>query len=796
MPIDIDQLKFLVKSAGQVPDKATQAMAAAAQTAKPAGGIPLPKEIKEESPAEGALSAEQQQREQEKLEQQRRKELESKENEIRGLKHELELERVEREKMTNQHALDERVRQEEAKLKAERDKLEQDRFQLVQEKARQDNMFKAEEMRHQATLDKATYKQEAEIAKAQAKSISDIAKQQAQTLIANNDKARKASDKYYADASARLNKEHPSISPALQSQLDGAIASLGRFSKVHKKQVAIPKPGTPPDLTKFAMIKWAADENPTGAPASNTPTTGQTQMSNAGATTSTRAADGGPSGLYDYDTYKAHMDASYKAKAKSRRDRKIRQDMISRGAIEGGSAYDAQRAAAYYSNQLAMAKDDNDAARQKYYQDLLDRTNSMARTNLDYSQRLGRKSDIASYKSYTHRHTNVNDWSSHKDRYTTESQYDRDANAYNDARAAHKHQAAGGGTWYQKAWDATFGGTWQGAYNAVSDMNANMDNANYFGANRFWNTTFDDNAMADAYYNSINNHNFSDSFAKDVGMIGLNTIAMPALDAWTIASLASIPVTGPGGAASAAGSMALKTALKGGAKAAIGAGFRTGARQVASTAANQGVGAAAKLMGRNTLNYAAAHPWMTAGWGAYGGATTYNAATHTYENPHTANIDPSVDSIDMVKFSSANLPMPGEAPMRVKSANLFTAQTANNYYDGFNLNNEAYYKPVFSGLGKTLSGLVSNLTGGLINPYKAIAKYDIYRSPSPASSRDLMTRVVNEADSKGNSNIHKVVANAAEAKHSPKHWGNTNGTIQHPSVSGRIFNNQLAQTLA
>ena len=796
MPIDIDQLKFLVKSAGQVPDKATQAMTAAAQTAKPAGGIPLPKEIKEESPAEGALSAEQQQREQEKLEQQRRKELESKENEIRGLKHELELERVEREKMTNQHALDEKVRQEEAKLKAERDKLEQDRFQLVQEKARQDNMFKAEEMRHQATLDKATYKQEAEIAKAQAKSMSDIAKQQAQTLIANNDKARKASDKYYADASARLNKEHPSISPALQSQLDGAIASLGRFSKVHKKQMALPKPGTPPDLTKLAMIKWAADDNPTGVLARNAPTTGATQTSNAGATTSARAADGGPSGLYDYDAYKAHMDESYKARAAERMNRKMRQDMISRGAIEGGNAYDAQRAAAYYSNQLAMAKDDNDTARQKYYEKLLNRTKAMASTNLGYSRRLGRKSDIASYKSYTHRHTNVNDWSSHKKRYTAESQYDRDANAYSDARAAHKHQAAGGGTWYQKAWDATLGGTYQGAFNAVSDMNANMDNANYFGANRFWNTTFDDNSMADAYYNSINNHNFSDSFGKDVGMIGLNTVLMPALDAWTIASLASIPVTGPAGAASAAGSTALKTALKGGAKAAMGAGFRTGAKNVMSTAANQGVGAAAKLMGRNTLNYAAAHPWMTAGWGAYGGTTAYNAATHTYENPYTSNIDPSVDSIDMVKFSSANLPMPGEAPMRVKRANLFTAQTANNYYDGFNLNNESYYKPVFSGLGKTLSGLVSNLTGGLINPYKAITKYDIYRAPAPASSRDLMTRVVNEADSQGNSNIHKVVANAAEAKHSPKRWGNTNGTLQHPSVSGRIFNNQLAQTLA
>ena len=784
MPIDIDQLKFLVKSAGQVPDKATQAMAAAAQTAKPAGGIPLPKELKEESPAQGVLSAEQQQREQEKLEQQRRKELESKENEIRGLKHELELERVEREKMTNQHALDEKVRQEEAKLKAERDKLEQDRFQLVQEKARQDNMFKAEEMRHQATLDKATYKQEAEIAKAQAKSMSDIAKQQAQTLIANNDKARKASDKYYADASARLNKEHPSISPALQSQLDGAIASLGRFSKVHKKQVAIPKPGTPPDLTKLAMIKWAADENPTGAPASNTPTTGSTQTApTPSASTGSGSAPSAPfkRGGFTQEEHLANI-AADRRKRLERMDREnMTRELMSRGAYETGSAYDAQRAAAYYSNQYARAKAENDQMGMKQYKALMDKATNLAQKNLNYSaeDKLNRKSDIASYKSYTDKRLTFNGLSSHKAYSTTESQYDRDANAYNDAQAAYKHQLNGGAKWYHKLYDYTVGGIVDGAVNSVSDALASSRNAGYFGANRFWNTTFDDPNMSAAYRNSINNHNYSDSVSKDWALAAANVGA------------AALTVTG---AAGLAGGLARGT-LVNGARAAMGNIASNGVRGAAKNALNAG-----------WQSFKAA-PIRTAVGGTLNGAgrtmAAYDAVTlpgrvMSSEIPQSSYLAANPNNLPTVKFASVAIPVPGEKPSIVKQANvnLLTAQTSNDYYDSLGLSNESYYKPMYSPLGKTISGLISNFTGGLINPYKAVSKYDIYRAPvSPTSSRALMNRVVNEADNRGNSNIHKVVANAAEEKHSPKHWGNTNGTLRHSSVSGRIFNNQLSQAM-
>ena len=786
MPIDIDQLKFLVKSAGQVPDKATQAMAAAAQTAKPAGGIPLPKELKEESPAESALSAEQQQREQEKLEQQRRQELESKENEIRGLKHELELEKVEREKMTNRYELDLRTRQEEAKLRAEKEKLEKERLQIVQEKARQDNMFKAEEMRHQATLDKATYKQEAEIAKAQAKSTADLAKQQAQSLIATNDKARKASDKYYADASARLTKEHPSISPALQNQLDGAIASLGRFSKVHKKQIALPKPGTPPDLTKLAMIKWAADENPTGQ---NTVTTGSTQTSSPTTTVpnTTSTSNGAPGSAasqhsgrasapkFDFDAHIRDVQAQADKRMQERSRENADRERVAHGVIEGEGAYDAMRGAAYFSNQLARAKENNDQKAIAYYTNQLNQAKSLAGSNLRASERAGNKVDVALYKSYTDQRTTLNDSGSYKDWITTESQFDRDANAYADAAAQKKHLDNGGASWYNTLWDYTLGGAINGVTNSVNDMRANMRNADYFGANRFWNTTFDDPTMRAAYNHSIQNHNYSDSFAGDIGKIALNG-GLAALD---IASIAAIPFTG---GASAAGLAALKAGAKGVATAAARQGLRAGAKQAVG-----GVGRGMARAGTGIANYAKAHPWRTSGLAAGSGLLTYAVASAPkdyYASPFTAEYDPS-----MIKLSSVALPIPGDTPRMVKGANVFTAQTANKYYDAHNINNAAYYNPTYSSLGKTVSGLISSFTGGLINPYKTINPHDIYLKPRvPYSGTELMNKVVTEADQSGNSNIHKVVANATKEKHSvDEEARNTNGTLRHISSSGSFI---------
>lgn len=759
MPIDIDQLKLLVKVASAVPqDKGSQAMAAAAQAAKPAGGIPLPKTIEEESPAEGVLSAEQQQREQEKLEQQRRKEIEAKENEIRGLQHELDLERVERQKMTNRHELDMQMRQEEAKLKAEKDRLEKERFQLVQEKARQDNMFKAEEMRHQATLDKATFKQEAEIAKAQAKSTADMAKQQAQMLIATNEKARQASDKYYAEASSKLNQSHPAISPALQSQLDGAIASLDRFRKVHNKQLALPKPGTPPDLTKLATIKWAEDAVKSAA---------------------------APSAEYMDDP-----------------------DMSSRNVYEGGSAYDAIRAAAYFNNQAAIHKHDGSEQNYNYYTNLANRAKAIAQKNYQSSKDKG---DRALYDSYMDSKSTINGLASHKDYRTTESQFDRDSNAFADEQALQDYKKKGGPAWYHHLYDYTLGALYDGLHNSITDAAANSRNAERFGADRWGDTTFEDPSTRDAYYKSINEQGYGDSAWGDLGNVTLNTVGT---------ALAAIPA---GGMASAGGRAAARAALSGATRAAIKRTANNAARAVPGII-RKPVTLAAKPVAA-ALNSRPGR-WLAdpKGWkaelGLAGGLTAYGAMSPYDPERQHINYDmltpgwapyalqhqfsPGWFARDiyeqepMYKAGSVAVPMPGDKPVMVKKANdSLVTQTANDYYDSTNFNS-AYYRNPYSRNSRFLGDLINTFTGGLIKTYPYIGKHEMYLNPQlPLHGPGLMRSVIADAGHTGSSNVHKVIANAAAAKHAYKPIENTNATTYRPStVSGRTFAAQLSNALS
>jgi hypothetical protein len=841
MPIDIDQLKLLVKFATAVPqDKGSQAMAAAAQAAKPAGGIPLPKTIEEESPAEGALSAEQQQREQEKLEQQRRKELEAKENEIRGLQHELDLERVERQKMTNRHELDMQVRQEEARLKAEKDKLEKERFQLVQEKARQDNLFKAEEMKHQATLDKATYKQEAEIAKAQAKSTADLAKQQAQSLIATNDKARKASDKYYADASARLTKEHPSISPALQSQLDGAIASLNRFRKVHNKQTAIPKPGTPPDFTKLAMVKWAE---------------------------------------YDIDHLQAILGGAYDDTESDYPSEPMDED-TARGVVEGGSAYDAIRAAAYYTNLAAQYSHSGDTDNANYYTDMAAQAKRIAKYNYDNSTDKG---DRALYEGYLDTKSTINGFASHKDYHTEESQFDRDAGAFKDELARKKYEAEGGPSWYNYLYDWTLGAIYSDAYNGITDAAAGYRNAERYGANRFWNTTFDNPELADEYYRSIAEQGYSDSATMDylgaaAGVAGGALSVLPAAGA--VGNIGKLGLRGglkalmTGGKAgvAAAGRHAAGKGVGG----AVGNGVNAAARgagnaskgvNAATTAGNAAAkvdnaadaaratnkatgaadeatnaarGAAAQdvqaAMG-NAANAGGPSKWdrtkdffkwksfnpnkglRSASWRFikntaktplhpavyYPGATGLSIyhSNQPYEVSEDAPkadqgmleddyIAPSV----MNKSGSVLLPIPGAVPAMFKRSNM-VAQLANDYYDGRSIQNAQMYKDPYSPAGRLLAGAIKGITGGYINPYQQVSRFDMYLNPRyPVSGANLMQRVVHDTGQTASSNIHTVIGNAAKAKHGNTGIQPTNAATYRPqTTSGRSFATQLSEAL-
>lgn len=699
-------------------------MAAAAQVAKPAGGIPLPKTVEEESPAEGALSEEKAQMEQEKLEQQRRKELEAKENEIRGLQHELDLERVEREKMHSQNELDKRVKQEEDRLKAEHDKLERDRLQLVQEKARQDNLAKAEEMKHQSVLDKATYKQEAEIAKMQAKATADLAKQQAQSLIATNDKARAASDKYYADANAKLSQGHPAISPALQNQLDGAVASLNRFRKVHGKQRAIPKPGTPPTFAKMAMVKWA-DENTRRVP------TGAGQTANLDADRK----------------YQEHLNNSYNAYKKEQAGRAMSQDLLSRGVYHGSTGYDSARAAAYYQNQVDLAKKQGDITNQRYYEGLVNKAKSMVHSNLAASSAKGDKTDQALVNSYYDTRLRWNGWNTHKDFFTRESQYDRDASMYRDAEAEAAFNRDGK-AWYKGTADWLLTPV-AGIVNGVSDAAASMRNASRFGANRFWNTTFEDEAMRAAYYRSLNDMNYSDSVTWDV----ITPLGHTAAVLGDIAAIAALPFTG----GTSGAWFAAKEALKQGGKQALKGAAKYGVR-----------------MGMPVLD--------------------------RIVDP-TAPLQPGGE-FAMYKYGSV-IPMPGDKPVilekKAGTGSAFTAQTMNDAYDAHNLNNDSYYAQTYSPLYKMLGGLVSSFTGGLIQPYKSISQSDIYRSPkAPISGTAIMHKALDGLEEKhGNSGFHRAVAQAGAKKHMPGLPVNYNGLMSRlQTVSGRTAANQLAEVLS
>lgn len=484
-------------------------MLAAAQAAKPAGAAPLPKMIDTDQQVQDTISQEEAAREQEKLEQQRKKELEAKDNEIRGLRHELELEQVARERATNEYELDKKIRQEEDKLKGERDKLEKDRAQLVQEKARQNNILQAEQMRHQAELDKATFKQQAEIAKSQAKATADIARQQAQQYIRTTDQARKQSDKYYADASAKLKKQAPAISPALQSQLDGAINSLNTFKKVHQKQLAIPSPGTPPHI-KMAHIKWASPTLPgTQTPPNTTP---QPQASPSPTPSSSEQA----------------------AAAMRDRDQKIRQsrELAQRGIFRGQGAYDTSKLQAAYLNELYDQRN-NGYITDQQYNALKGNVESVYQTNRAGAMRRGDKRDIANDNSYRDTrtvwgtNTDPNSWLPWESR--QESAFSRDATAFERFDKFQDYNNNAG--WFHKGYDFVLGdilGTpVVDLHNSVTNWAANRRNAGYYGANRSWfgDTTFSDPSMKDAYYSSLGQHGFSDNPWADLGATGLNALS-------------------------------------------------------------------------------------------------------------------------------------------------------------------------------------------------------------------------------------------------------------------------------
>ena len=235
MAINLTDLQALVKKAAQPMDPGSQAMALAAQAAKPPGGMPLPKPVDGQDPAGEALTAEQQAMEQEKLEEQRRSELEKKDKEIQALQGDLQKEQVERERAAAQAEIAQQAQKAQQALQAEKDKLSQ-----------QKTLAQAGEIQHKAQLEKETAEQQVAIAQEKAKALMDIAKQNAQSYVKTTDDARKKADEYYESRKAQLAAQQPGFSPALQTQMSGAIDALHNVGKLRAKMHAIPAPGTPP----------------------------------------------------------------------------------------------------------------------------------------------------------------------------------------------------------------------------------------------------------------------------------------------------------------------------------------------------------------------------------------------------------------------------------------------------------------------------------------------------------------------------------------------------------------------
>lgn len=267
MPIDINQLKFLVKAASAM-DPGSQAMAAAAQAAKPAGGIPLPKPVKEEE-QKGNDDTTKMMDLMSKKEDQHRKELEKKENELRAAKHQLEMEQLDRKKIITENSLEQKQRQQAEQLRKERENLDNYKRDLEQnainkqkdmdnERSKQQALQQAEQISHQAELAKATAEQKVNIAEEKAKSMMDISKHQANEYIKTTEQAKRTTDKYFAEKENQMKANTPPISRALQNQMDSAFNAVNRLSAVRKKLNAIPQPGQAP-VVKMAYVQFCEE---------------------------------------------------------------------------------------------------------------------------------------------------------------------------------------------------------------------------------------------------------------------------------------------------------------------------------------------------------------------------------------------------------------------------------------------------------------------------------------------------------------------------------------------------------
>ena len=496
------------------------------------------------------------------------------------------------------------------------------------------------------------------------------------------------------------------------------------------------------------------------------------------------------------------------------------------------------RATAYFRNEQSKYEHLGDTKQAKHYEKLGNTAHLIAQRNYASAS----AGDRAAFDSYLDTKTTANGFDSHKPYHTTESQFDRDAGAFRDQLAREKYERETGSIKRGLLTVADFfGNIYSAPHNAITDAAASYRNADRFGANRFWNTTFDDDSVSDYYYRTINEQGYSDSVSADYGRVAgeglLSAVSIvPAgklgaaavkggvsLGKGGISLLTGAPRSGAGAAARTGVGTATRagagTAARTGAGTAAIAGAGAAANTGTATAARTGLGRfvrpAAKFTGavaayegaRYGLDQLAQRPNNAPGYdpglinlgppAGYGYTDPVNmqpdyedyTPSHNQDRftlpPYDPNLDPysvflpSVETPGLSKMASNKRPTSQYSPLIAQISNIAYGHRAGN--------NPAYYGQTYSANAKFVSDLIRMFTGGMINPYMQIKKHDMFLNPKlPVTATNLMQNAIYEAGNTGRSNVHRVVANAAEQKHNPSFTPtNYNGTTYRPNSTDR-----------
>lgn len=237
MALNIDLIRTTVKEASKnapMPP-GQQAMMNAAKIATPAGASALPPPIQQAETPGDVVSAEQQAAEAEKLEQQRRSELDKKDQEIHKLQGEIQQARLdnEREKI--------RAEQKEREMQMQADLQKREQAYLARMRQEQkaldqkQNNFEVSEAKYKAQLEKDTAAEQVKLEQSKSKALMDIAKQESDRYIKTTEDAKRTADAYFDQQKKELEAARSAVSPALMSQMQGAVKSVQGLAKLRQK---------------------------------------------------------------------------------------------------------------------------------------------------------------------------------------------------------------------------------------------------------------------------------------------------------------------------------------------------------------------------------------------------------------------------------------------------------------------------------------------------------------------------------------------------------------------------------